>query len=802
MKRILHTLFLFFIFHNTNSQQGKQLSSGPGEYRVGVSYASSLMPVNDKYVLELAGSERITLDTGHRIVYFIKKFKAGETFRVRQISVPRPSNLTVAGPADSVATGVVTNADVLILFYCTPPPLTMVSINITGLDYDEPVAFNDNYGRSRSLVGSGTISLGGFPVGDPLVVKQTGGYRPCIITPGSATVPANPVSIQCDCTRQTTTTAEYKVGVAYGSSLFSNMEKYEFTLNGGEKVEMNAANPTVYFTQKLKPGQTYRISQVSGPRACGFFDQQVGTVSNQDIVVTASCGNPPLTINRANFRGIETGESFSFADSHGRSMTIPFSTNTNLGGYPIGDSMSLRQTGGPRPCIITPHKTIVTATAITVDCDCRKKPKEGPPPTPPKNTYDLVTRSSDDKILNTYYESWTPVIGGKGGDEGRYVAFSMYGKDIDSSSGNYRQIFWRDRKLGITKLVSKSIDGKEGDGNSALPAIAADGKSVAFESYAKNLCDGDINGGRDVFVWNATTGKVVLVSKGMSGGTANAESTEPVISGDGSVVAYTSNASNIVQLEPVFSTPNVYVHDIRSGSTVFITKDYETGKAAGGYSPTISDDGTKVAFCAFTYRLTANDKNNLWDIFLWQKSNPLLKRISMTAAGGERNQGDESASRVVFPALSGNGEYIAFATTSSNIVNDDNNKVQDIFLYNTATSAIKRISSLNNTIEGDGDSPVGQGEKIGISYDGTWITYNTNATNLGVPKGNIVIQNTTSGKIIPITQIVYGSTARPMLSRFGNYVVAGCSEPYDKRFSSSGIFTIFTNAGACNTCED
>jgi hypothetical protein len=41
-----------------------------------------------------------------------------------------------------------------------------------------------------------------------------------------------------------------------------------------------------------------------------------------------------------------------------------------------------------------------------------------------------------------------------------------------------------------------------------------------------------------------------------------------------------------------------------------------------------------------------------------------------------------------------------------------------------------------------------------------------------------------------------------MLSKFGNYVVAGCSEPFDKRFSSSGIFAIYTNIGACNTCND
>jgi Tol biopolymer transport system component len=595
----------------------------------------------------------------------------------------------------------------------------------------------------------------------------------------------------------------YRVGITYGSSLFPQTEEYQFKLSTGETIVLNKANHTAYFSRKFKTGETYTLSQLSGPRTCSFFDQEKGTIANRDIVITASCGNPQFAIYKANYRGIESGEIFKFADDYGRIYQIPFSaTNMNLGGYPVGDTFTFKQTAGPRPCIITPATGIVTATPVIVDCDCRKKLKEGPPPTPPAMTHDLVTRSSDDKLLNTYYESWTPVIGGTGEDEGRYVAFAMYGKGIDGSSGNYRQIFWRDRKLGITKLVSKAADGKEGDGNSALPAISADGKTVAFESYAKNLFNGDMNSGRDVFVWNVTTGNLKLVSKGIDGSTANAESTEPVLSGNGSVVAYTSNASNIVKLEPVFNTPNVYVYNVSSGTTEFITKDYETGKAAGGYAPAISDDGTRIAFCAFTNRLTANDNNNLWDIFLWQNGKQELKRISMTETGAERNQGDESSSRVVYPAISGNGKYIAFATTSTNIVSDDNNQVQDIFLYNIETSAIKRVSRANNSVEGDGHSPFSQGDRIGISYYGNWIAYNTAATNLGVPKGNIVIQNTESGKIIPITQLTIGSTARPMLSRYGNYIVAGCSEPYDKRFSSSGIFTIFTNAGVCNTCED
>ena len=104
--------------------------------------------------------------------------------------------------------------------------------------------------------------------------------------------------------------------------------------------------------------------------------------------------------------------------------------------------------------------------------------------------------------------------------------------------------------------------------------------------------------------------------------------------------------------------------------------------------------------------------------------------------------------------------------------------------------SVRRISQ-GNVGEGNGDSPVNQGERIGISYFGTWITYNTSADNLGVLKGNIVLQNTRTGRIIPVTDTRSGSTARPLVSREGAYVIAGCSEKYDTRFSSSGIFVFF-----------
>lgn len=693
---------LVFTVVTVKAQQGNSQT-----FKIQVGYANSLMPVNDRYELELNGSERIILDTRQMVVSFSKLFRTGESFTVRQISVPRPSNLTINGNPDSIATGVVGNSDVYITLYCVPPPLTIIKMNIMGVEAGETFKFADKYKRTFTYPFSTIASLGGFPVGDPLVITQIGGPRPCIFTPASGVVPNTPVTIQCDCRQNQGT----------GASPTTVKQKGTFTAPAGTKIVL--------------------------------------TINNRDTVtVTQPSG--------AGNSWLQTMD-FSFPKS-----------------YPVGTAYSVMIKSAPLDlgCAVYKNATgnMADSTVVGVRCD---------------KTYDLVSRSTDNKILNTYYESFNPVIGGADADEGRYVAFGAYGKDMDGSSGNFRQIFLRDRKTGVTKLISKSPNGAEANGNCQIAAIAADGKTVAFESYATNLASADNNGARDVFVWSAKSGLVTLVSAAPSGSTANGESYEPTVSDDGSVIAYTSQASNIVPLEPVFSTPNVYVY-YQNGGTAIISKDYETGKAASGYSPSISGDGKQVAFCAFSNRLVEGDNNNLWDIFLWQHGKSALQRISLTATGDERNQGTESSSRVVAPAISGNGKFIAYATTANNMVLDDNNGMQDIFLYQIASGKVNRISTGINTLEGNGDSPIGQGEKIGISYDGNWITYNTAASNLGVPKGNIVLQNTRTGKLFPITSTTAGSTSRPMLSKYGSYVVAGCSEKYDKKYASSGIFTFYT----------
>ncbi len=413
-------------------------------------------------------------------------------------------------------------------------------------------------------------------------------------------------------------------------------------------------------------------------------------------------------------------------------------------------------------------------------------------------TYELLSRSTDNAKFGTFYESSAPVVGGDIAEEGRYVAFLSSAVGLGNSLGKKRQILWRDRNSGVTKLVSIGMNGVEGNGDSFAPSISADGQSVAFESYATNLVPIDTNAVRDIFVWDAKTNTVTAVSTGAGEIETNAESFEPVISGDGTLIAFSSGASNLAPGVDGINTINVFLKKVDSGqSPILISVDPKTKKGVGGSRPSISDDGSKVAFYSFASTLVADDKNNLWDIFLYDSNNPKLKRLSLTSSGAERDQGTESASRVVAPSISGDGSFVAFATTAANMVEGDTNKSQDVFVVNAGSGQVKRVSLGKEGIQGVGDSPIGQGEKIGISYDGSLIAFSTSATNLG---GDIILKNIHSGEIRAISTGGGRGVGPPAVSRNGGYVIFGSGSRLDSRFVSSGIFAQFTGLTRCRFC--
>ena len=158
--------------------------------------------------------------------------------------------------------------------------------------------------------------------------------------------------------------------------------------------------------------------------------------------------------------------------------------------------------------------------------------------------------------------------------------------------------------VSTTSVVSAAPDGANADNDSDTPSVSSDGRYVAFASYASNLVAGDTNGQRDVFVRDMSTGTVVRVSVDSDEAEANNDSTDPSISADGRFVAFESYASNLVAGD-TNGKHDVFVRDLTATTTVRVSvNSLGVQGNFGSFNPSISADGRYVGFESAATNLT------------------------------------------------------------------------------------------------------------------------------------------------------------------------------------------------------
>ncbi len=250
--------------------------------------------------------------------------------------------------------------------------------------------------------------------------------------------------------------------------------------------------------------------------------------------------------------------------------------------------------------------------------------------------------------------------------DARYIAFdSVSTRLILNDTNATRDIFVRDDVAGVTTRVSVHTAGHEPNGPSILAAISADGRFVAFTSDATNLVDGDVNGVRDVFVHDRSNGTTTRVSVASSGAAGNGHSgrTGVAISSDGRFVAFDSEASTLVPGD-TNGYSDVFVHDRQARTTRLVSVAHPSGQADGpSYRPAISGNGTIVAFSSSATNLMPRDFNISDDVFVRDLAAGTTEFASVATSGA---QGDiASGKRAV--AISADGRFVTFDTDSANL---------------------------------------------------------------------------------------------------------------------------------------
>ena len=309
---------------------------------------------------------------------------------------------------------------------------------------------------------------------------------------------------------------------------------------------------------------------------------------------------------------------------------------------------------------------------------------------------------------------------------GRYVAFASGATNLVANVTAPNQAYLRDRTGGTTVLVSAGAHGEPADGPSYPEALSADGRYVAFFSFATNLAPGTSGEHSQMYVRDTRTGATTLESVGVGGEPGNGSSVEASLSGDGRWLAFTSDATDLVEGD-TNGKLDIFLRDRQSGRTVLVTVGRDGGPSDDHSDvAAVSDDGLHVAFFSGATNLVAGDTNGAYDVFVRDLKAGTTERVSVARDGGQAN------GRSLYPTISADGRYVEFTSGATNLVAGDTNGVDDVFVRDRVAGATIRASVRTDgrQAQGGGSGDYFNGKAAAISADGSVVAFASRATDL------------------------------------------------------------------------
>ena len=172
------------------------------------------------------------------------------------------------------------------------------------------------------------------------------------------------------------------------------------------------------------------------------------------------------------------------------------------------------------------------------------------------------------------------------------------------------------------------------------------------------------------------------------------------------------------------SQADIFVRDRtnRIIERVSISSDADEGNGPS-YSPSISADGRYVAFTSWSSNLVEGDTNGTLDVFIRDRLTETTRRVSVSSAGAEGNQSSSDS------AISADGRTVVFNSSASNLVSGDTNRWVDTFVHDLVTGATERVN-LASTGSQD-PTTVQVSSRASISADGTQVAFDSMACLAG-----------------------------------------------------------------------
>jgi Tol biopolymer transport system component len=319
--------------------------------------------------------------------------------------------------------------------------------------------------------------------------------------------------------------------------------------------------------------------------------------------------------------------------------------------------------------------------------------------------------------------AWSTVAPASISADGRYVAFTSYARlstvDVDALS----DIYVLDRSTATITLESSSVDGRSLISDCSPPSISADGRLVTFEAV---LADDSGRNIPDIVLRDRVERTARRISVGPGGTLSNGWSGQPVIDASASAVVFASAATNLVHERDVNGAQtDIYRFDLRRTMIERISVDSGGVQQPGrSVMPSVSGDGRYVAFSSTA---ALGDTRSGSEPFRYPERHPVIylrdTRTGQTTLVGDRAPPPDEAS--MLPAVSADGRFVAFASRATNLVARDRNKSFDVFLYDVEARSVTLVSRAAG-----GGAANGASLSPAISADGRFVAFQSDASDM------------------------------------------------------------------------
>jgi Tol biopolymer transport system component len=378
--------------------------------------------------------------------------------------------------------------------------------------------------------------------------------------------------------------------------------------------------------------------------------------------------------------------------------------------------------------------------------------------------------------------------------DGRFVAFmAPEGSANQGTNGSVR--LW-DSQTGTNVLVSANTNGVYSTGSLSLgPVVTPDGHYVVFLSNAGDLTGNAVSNGFHIFRREMLGGTTAMLDVDTNGvGTADFSGMNPSLTTNGQFVAFSGPDAGLVPLDDN-GEDDVFLRDMTAGTTQLISArntsvSLRSGAASSSEGPlSVNADGRWAAFASYANDLVPNDTNNLQDVFVCDRWSGSNFLVSVAQNGGSALGGQSMS-----PLISTNARYVIFLSAATNLTADviTNPGTYNIFRRDLQLQTTVLVTvNTNGATSGDKSS-----SSSVISQDGRYVAFLSQARNLaaGATNGGEFWRDIDGG----VTAAFFTNTFAqfpPTMSVDGRYVAYAVAfgPPKVSVWDSSQLMDIYTN---------